>query len=319
MNFFETLRRHAAVSGGDFDALFRRLEIPALPAVASRLLAEFHQPEPDLRRLTQIISADVDLATRVLRTVNSSLYALPEPMRGLQQAITWLGLEKLRALALSYSLHDGIPRPRGGLFRHQAYWTDSLVRALLARAFARHLRVGDEDEVFTVMLLSDVALPVLLCDWSSYYEDVLGRWNSEPARLSSLEGDVFGWDHARAGAWILESWSFPEEMVALVAAHNLTLAELRQVDLLHTSALALALASQLPSILRPDAQRARGLVDDCRAAAGLGPDEMERVLAGVAQGYGEIRDLFGLDDDAEPVSLSLLREHLLVETGGAAI
>lgn len=50
---------------------------------------------------------------------------------------------------------DAVPRPAGDLFDHGAFWTDSLVRALLARAFVAGRGRAEAEEAFATMLLAD--------------------------------------------------------------------------------------------------------------------------------------------------------------------
>jgi HD-like signal output (HDOD) protein len=187
MRILAKIRRHAAVASGHFAALCKDVEIPSLPAAMALLLAEVNKPEPNIDQLAQLISSTTGLAARVIKTVNSSLFALRTPVNNIKHALTLLGLDQIRSLSLAYATMDALPGAGGKLFNDKAFWTDSLLRAMLARAFAQKNFRGQMEEAFTASLLADVALPVLLHSWREYYEPVVEEWRQKPERLSEIE------------------------------------------------------------------------------------------------------------------------------------
>ena len=252
MGLLKKLRRHAAVARGDFGMLFKDVKIPPLPAAVNRLIAEINRSEPDIDRLVQLISSDPEITAKVIKTVNSSLYSPRVPVADVKRAVTLLGLAQIRSIVLAFATMDALPKPKGNLFNHNAFWIDSLLRAILARVLSRKLFSGQMDEVFTASLLSELAVPLLLCVWDEYYEPIVKEWETSPKRLSELERQHFGWDHAQAGAWILQSWEFPEEMICYIGAHNISMEKIKELDLQDTIVVPLAIAALSPSVLKPD-------------------------------------------------------------------
>ncbi len=290
----ERIQRHAAMATGNFASLFRGADLPALPVAASKLVKELNQPSPDTDLLVKVISASPEIAARVIRTVNSSRFALRNRVTSVRHAIALLGLRQVKAIALSYAVLDVIPRP-GGVFRAEVFWQDCLTRALLARAFARRFNSPEnEEEAFTCMLLADTALPVLLTYWTEYYLPVVDKWSKLPVRLSQIENALFKWNHAQASAWLLRSWHFPDDMVCYVGAHNLTPGQLRELELDGTIAKALVTASVAPSMLKPYRQRSRELVQDAIGTFGLSREQLAEILAEVQANLVDVQALFDL-------------------------
>ena len=64
-------------------------------AVRLNLLAEVSQPEPDVRRIREIISSDVSLTYKLLRYVNTARFYRGQPIESLDFAITRLGRNSL--------------------------------------------------------------------------------------------------------------------------------------------------------------------------------------------------------------------------------
>lgn len=251
MGLLKKLRRHAAIARGDFGMLSNDIEIPPLPAAVSRLITEINQSEPNMDRLVKLISADPEVTARVIKTVNSSLYSPRVPVTDVKRAVTLLGLAQIRSIVLAFATMDALPQPKGNRFNHSAFWIDSLLRAILARALARKLFSGQLDEVFTAALLSELAVPLLLCVWKEYYEPIIEEWENSNRRLSEIERVHFGWDHAQAGAWIVQTWDFPEEMICYIGAHNMSMEKIIEMELQDTIVMPLAVASLVPSVLKP--------------------------------------------------------------------
>ncbi len=294
IKLFTRIRRHAAISTGNFESLFRTIKISSLPVAISRLLEEINKPEPNLDQIGRLIGALPEISTQVLKTVNSSLFQLRSPVLSIQHAVSLLGLDHIRSITLSFAAVKAIPRPKDALFDHQAFWGDSLLRALVARNFARNYCPEHCDDAFTAMLIADVALPMLLNNWSEYYKPVVQEWMSSGERLSEIEGRHFGWNHAQAGAWILQRWKFPEQLICFVGIHNSSPELAEELELENTIALPLMIASLLPSSLPRSDTRALIFVDAAMKYFTLDSAELADLMQDVEVGFFEIHELMGL-------------------------
>ena len=189
---------------------------------------------------------------------------------------------------------EAIPKPKGDLFDHEAFWNDSLLRAHLARTFAETMLPGQGDDAFTAALLSDVAIPILLSVWSDYYTPVVAEWLNTPKRLSQIEREHFGWDHAQAGAWIVRSWRFPDEFVCYIGTHNLTMSELAALELERTIAVPIAIAAQSASVLKPDIARLSELYRLSVDRLELSDTPFVERITIIRDSFDEMLKLFGL-------------------------
>jgi len=315
LKLFERIRRHASVSSGNFERIFHDAEIPPLPAAISHLVVEVGRDEPDFQKIVKMITALPDIAVKVLKTINSAYYSLPNPVNNVMHAVTVLGLNNIRPLILSFAMKESLPVPPANLFNQDAFWSDSLIKSLFARSFAeRHCR-ADREEAFTAMLLADVALPVLLNSWGEYYQTVTERWQNTSKRLSVIERKSFQWDHAQAGAWILQHWEFPVELVCFVGLHNTSTEKLAELELTASVALPVIVAANTPSTLKPDPARASLMMDMAMQQIGFDEDEIATLLGEVRHGYHEISELFGLTHFSGDVVFDLLEQRLMPEAG----
>jgi HD-like signal output (HDOD) protein len=191
---------------------------------------------------------------------------------------------------------EALPAPKGDLFDHEAFWTDSLVRAMLARAFSKKRVKQQLEDAFSASLLADVALPVLLHAWQEYYEPIVQEWKESTRRLSEIEREHFSWDHAQAGAWIVQSWGFPEEMVCYIGAHNLSWEKIQEHELEETLVVPMAVATLSSSVLKPDLESAPHVFSAAVDKLKITGSDFLQCVADVEASLEEILALFGLPD-----------------------
>jgi len=277
-----------------FAEMFGKIKAPILPAAVSRLLSEINSPEPDVTKLELIISAEPQISARVIRTINSSQFALRVQVKSVRHAIALLGFNRIRSIVLSYAMLEALPKPKNKLFRHEMFWTDTLLRAILARELCRRTSDFDAEEAFTAMILADVAVPVLLECWEEKYAQIIARWDGNPKELCHLEKKLYGWDHSRASAWVLRYWQFPEDLVTLVGSHNLDPTEMKKAGLKGTLAEHVSCAALLPSSIKPLEARCRNLVRTARKSLGLPLDAWPEIIQAMRDQFEAVCDEFGL-------------------------
>ncbi len=192
------------------------------------------------------IESDPGLMGQVLRFVNSSYFGFSREIGSIQQALTLVGVRTIKNFALWSAVFSLVPNPKFGPFDLRSLWQDSLRRAVFARSLGREIRLSNAEELFAAALLQDMAIPLLLKALPDEYEGLITRVSKERMRLSSLEMDLFGWDHAQAAAALCRNWRLPEEFAVLIERHP-ALDELLDSPTPRIDAACVALASLLPS------------------------------------------------------------------------
>ncbi|MCH7868749.1 MAG: HDOD domain-containing protein [Myxococcales bacterium] len=239
------LTEQSAISTGNFAKLFGGMEISPLPQTAVKLIELVGQEDCDVREAATLISADLGISAKIMRTVNSAGMGLAVKVADVRGAVAMLGLAQIQFLTIAFAAADALPR-KGGSFDGAAFWQTSLQRAVFAEALAAKIAPGHEGEAFTGGLLQDMAQPILLTQWQSHYAPVLERARDSDRSLISVEDDELSWNHAQAGAWLARSWGFPDVLVCCIGLHHSSLDELEGVGLDHSPVGAVAVASHLP-------------------------------------------------------------------------
>lgn len=221
-------------------------QLPALPTSAMRLLELSQDPKNGPAEYAKPIEADAGLMGQVLRFVNSSYFGFSREIASIQQALTLVGVRTIKNFALWSAVFSLVPNPKFGPFDLKSLWQDSLRRAVFARSLGRELRLPNAEDLFAAALLQDMAIPLLLKALPEQYEGLVERRGRERVRLSSLEKELFGWDHAQAAAALCRNWRLPEEFAILIERHP-ALSELLDGPTPRIDAACVALASLLPS------------------------------------------------------------------------
>src|ERR1700690_1456656 len=79
-------------------------EVAPLPDITVRIMAAADDPRTNAFQLLKTVLHDPALASRILRLVNSSFYGLSSQITSLERAITLLGFNAVKNLAIASSV-----------------------------------------------------------------------------------------------------------------------------------------------------------------------------------------------------------------------
>jgi HD-like signal output (HDOD) protein len=226
--------------------VFRSEVLPALPSSAISLLQLSQNSDCGPAEFARPIEADPGLMGQVLKFVNSSYFGFSREIVSVQQALTLVGTRAVTNFALWNAVFSVIPNPKFGPFDLKSLWQDSLRRAVFARKLGKSIGAENPEDLFAGALLQDMAIPLLLKELPAEYEALLQRRADEGRRLSGLENEMFGWDHAEAAAMLAERWNLPTHFVQLIGEHT-KMDELLSGGPDQIAPACVALASLLPS------------------------------------------------------------------------
>jgi len=100
--------------------------LPSPPGVALQVMRLADDPNAVADDLGQLIRRDPGLTLRLLRTVNSVSYGLPQTIDSVERACALLGFQKAKTVALGLAIADSLPivGPDAG-FDLDEYWLRS--------------------------------------------------------------------------------------------------------------------------------------------------------------------------------------------------
>src|ERR1051325_11582520 len=135
--------------------------LPSLPTIAMQVLDLTQKEDVDIAEIARIICKDPALASKILRTVNSSFYGRSQNISTISHALVILGLQSVKTLVLGFSLVTNLTKDKSKGFKHITYWRRSIYAATAARTLAGKLGIVQQEEVFLAALLMDIGMLVL--------------------------------------------------------------------------------------------------------------------------------------------------------------
>ena len=273
--------------------VFRSEILPALPHSAIELLQLSQQSDSGPTEFARPIEADPGLMGQVLRFVNSSYFGFSREIMSVQQALTLVGTRAITNFALWNAVFSVIPNPKFGPFDLKSLWQDSLRRAVFARSVGKSMKLDHSEDLFAGALLQDMAIPLLLRELPEQYEELVKRRATEGRRLSGLEHEVFGWDHADAAAMLAKRWNLPETFVELIG-HHTHLSDLLEGGPSQRGNACVALASMLPSCSDEAWDEQEEFVDGYAKLTGGNESTLEDLFAAVDESTAEFAPLLKL-------------------------
>jgi HD-like signal output (HDOD) protein len=196
--------------------------LPSLPSLYGEIMEELSGKSPSIQKVGKIISQDVGMAAKILQLVNSAFFGLRHKVSNPTQAVSFLGLDTIRALVLSVHIFSQCDSDKVSHFPLDRLWEHSFSSAVLAKAMAREESQPQAmvDECFMAGLLHDVGKLILAMNFPEPYRQIRERAAREGAFLGDLEREAFGGTHAEAGAYLLGLWGLPDPIVEGLAYHH---------------------------------------------------------------------------------------------------
>ncbi len=141
--------------------------LPSLPTIYLQVVDELQSANASLARVGEIMARDVGMSAQVLKLVNSAFFGLRRRVANPMDAVTYLGLDTIKALMLSLHTFSQYERTDLGGISLVALRNHSLITAACARHIAK-LEGGDGklvDEAFIGGLLHDPGKLVLAANF----------------------------------------------------------------------------------------------------------------------------------------------------------
>ncbi|HEX7622183.1 MAG TPA: response regulator [Anaeromyxobacteraceae bacterium] len=190
--------------------------LPAAPAIYAALTAALADPDVDIRELAAIVTRDMGLAVRMLQLVNSAYCGLAQRISSIETAITILGLNMVRHLALTVEVFRSFGGPDGAEF--EALERHASLTARIARKLAPDRRTSDV--AFAAGLLHDAGTLVLMRRAPRAYRAAVELAARAGTPLFDAERASLGATHAEIGAYLLGLWDLPHAIIEPVAHHH---------------------------------------------------------------------------------------------------
>lgn len=194
-------------------------KMPSLSTTVGKVMEICSRTDASPNELNKVISLDPVLAGQVLKLINSAYYSLVNKVTSLTRAITMLGMNTVKNMALS----TAIIRTVSGTKKSRAlpttkFWAHSIGAGVSAKLLgeAKGLPIMEREELFLAGLLHDLGK----VPFGDDYIEALNIAKFEQLPLHEVELDVMGIDHQEVGLMIAEKWKLNDVITTCIGIHH---------------------------------------------------------------------------------------------------
>lgn len=194
-------------------------KLPALPGIAVKILEKIRDTKTSLNKLAEILAADPILSAKVLSIVNSPFFGLPNKITNLPHAVSMLGEDSLKYIALSFSLIAFFKNDENK-FDYTSFWRQALTCAVISRLIARALERSDVEDLYFLGLIHNIGILVLVQSHPQQYAMVIKKVEEGHFDYHIAENEIFGFNHMDVGVFLVNTWGLPEIFSLPILNHH---------------------------------------------------------------------------------------------------
>lgn len=195
------------------------IRLPSPPAIAVRILDLVKRDSSSYRELADLIQADPALTSRILRLANSGFYAMPRKVSNVDTALAVLGGNALKNIALSFIIAQVFQGRRAERFDFTRLWRRSVTSAVAGQLLASEVGFRSDD-TFITTLLQDIGIGAMFLCRRNDYLAVLDEKAVSGRAVTTVEQEIFEFDHQEVGAGLLKMWGLPSNVYEPIRYHH---------------------------------------------------------------------------------------------------
>ncbi len=201
----------------NIEKFIRRM--PSLSTTLGKVMEICSRTDASPNELNKVISLDPVLTGQVLKLINSAYYSLVNKVTSLTRAITMLGMNTVKNIALS----TAIIRTVSGAKKSRAlptakFWAHSIGTGVSAKLLgeSKGFSPMEREELFLAGLLHDLGK----VPFGDEYSKVLSIAKREQMPLITVERHLLGIDHEEVGLMIAEKWKLNTVITKCISSHH---------------------------------------------------------------------------------------------------
>ena len=199
--------------------------LPVMPEVGSQLIALKSQEDVEMSDLIQLIESDPVISAKIVAYASSPFFSYQGKLESVKEAIHHvLGMDMSMNIALAMAVGKQFQGPLKGPVGALSIWSHSVYCAVLSQSIASKISNQPGLKPGTAYLYSllhnigYLALGHMFSDNFSVFNKSIESDNE--ASLDTLEQNILGVSHTKAGGLLMVSWDMPEEFGIIVENHH---------------------------------------------------------------------------------------------------
>ncbi len=210
-----------------FESLQKKLasykSLPAPSRFQDRLKQLLNKRDRSMKELVAEIEKNPALVAKVLQVANSVHFWTRIPITTVWDSVILIGTQNIASLIAAIEIFDTIGKNASPEVKayYELLWNRSLTRANIAKQIAEEWEEMKEPQIaYVTALLQDIGLLIRLVNEPIRYREMMHRIHTHHISLAEAELQIFTHSHVDVGAFMLQLWNFPKEIVTAVAHHH---------------------------------------------------------------------------------------------------
>jgi HD-like signal output (HDOD) protein len=194
-------------------------QLPVKPALYTRLVELLENPNSSTADVAAVIERDIGTSSKLLQVVNSAFFGLPTRVGDVRTAVSYLGMEMVKMLALSVEMRQSQSHVKPCIgFNVDSVQEHGLRAARIARKLLPD-KMGAQD-AFSAAMMQDAGELVLMGRLPDVFAKLVKDARDTRRTMAEVELQMLGVTHAEIGAYLLGIWGLPYGIVEGVAYHH---------------------------------------------------------------------------------------------------
>lgn len=203
----------------------RITELPPMPEMAKKIIHLNANPYARTEDLSALIELDPSLSAQIMRYAKSPFFGYRGKIGSVQEAISRvLGYDMVMNIALGLAATSTFKIPKKGPLGLKSFWKHSIYSATLTQMIGKLLPKNNQPQT-GIMYLSGLLHNFGFLLLGHLFKDEFKKLNQaiinkpdEPVIAHEL--NALGVDHTEIGAWLMQAWNMPTEIITTIREHH---------------------------------------------------------------------------------------------------
>lgn len=196
-------------------------DFPTLPTIYSALLDVMANPRSTVNDVANIITQDQSSSAKLLKAVNSSVYALQVRVDTVSQAIFHLGFNEVKNLVITLSVIKMFSKTKSlASFNVIDFWKHSIAVGVVTRFLGKLIGIKKIENYFLSGIIHDIGKLFFLNNLPDEYAKVTQHVYEKDISIRKAESELLGISHTVVGDMLAEKWKLPNSIRNPIKYHT---------------------------------------------------------------------------------------------------
>lgn len=197
-------------------------KMPAFPRSVQQVVQLTSDINASAKDIVRVIECDPVMTVKILKSINSSFYGLPNKVTSVQRAVVHIGLNTIKNMALGVAAMGMLNADNKANFNTSNFLLHSLTTASISKMLAERIKLSSIEcsDCFVAGLLHDFGKVVFAEFMPNEFKLALEKSKEQQLPLHQTELEFIGLSHIQAGKMLAEKWELSETLIDAIAHHH---------------------------------------------------------------------------------------------------